>query len=123
MKELFRYKPRWPHERKPDPKQCAASVSSGGGGPSSYQCTRKPWKGDWCKQHHPETVAERDRKREEGWARERAASEYRYSLPRAYCRIVDVIQGDQYRHDGPGQLRAIKAIIQKTEAKKPKGVS
>jgi len=26
---------------------------------NSYQCSRKPWKDGWCKQHHPDTEARR----------------------------------------------------------------
>ena len=31
----------------------------------AHQCSRYVWKDDYCKQHHPDTVAERNRKREE----------------------------------------------------------
>jgi hypothetical protein len=29
---------------------------------TSYQCSRNVWKDGYCKQHHPDTVAERRRK-------------------------------------------------------------
>jgi len=30
-----------------------------------HQCTRKIWKDGYCKQHHPDTVAARNKKRKE----------------------------------------------------------
>uniref|UniRef100_A0A6M3KW86 Uncharacterized protein n=1 Tax=viral metagenome TaxID=1070528 RepID=A0A6M3KW86_9ZZZZ len=51
----------------PDPSKCRKSVYGAGSWPSIHQCTRKPWKDGYCKQHHPDTVAAR-----------RAESEARY---------------------------------------------
>ena len=32
-----------------------------------HQCTRKDWKDGYCKQHHPDSVAKRELKKEERW--------------------------------------------------------
>lgn len=69
-----------------DPKRCRAKVSDGTGWHWN-QCQRRPWWDGWCKQHHPDTVAERERERTQryeekcqrspevrlGWAREEIA--------------------------------------------------
>ena len=33
----------------------------------SHQCSRKPWKDGYCKQHHPDTVKSREAKRTAKW--------------------------------------------------------
>ena len=43
----------------------------------SHPCTRKAWKDGWCKQHHPDTVAERVKKRDERWKKEKENSPFR----------------------------------------------
>lgn len=43
---------------------CIESVMKGY---RSKQCTRKIWKGNFCKQHHPETVKAKNEKRERRW--------------------------------------------------------
>tara|TARA_A100000171_G_scaffold53079_1_gene76398 strand:- start:65606 stop:65977 length:372 start_codon:yes stop_codon:yes gene_type:complete len=46
------------------PKRCRALVwPQSLGGWHSKQCSRKVWKDGFCKQHHPDTVRERNRKR------------------------------------------------------------
>ena len=35
-----------------------------------YQCSRKIWKDGYCKQHHPDSVKERERKRDEKWEKQ-----------------------------------------------------
>jgi hypothetical protein len=37
------------------------------GGFVDYQCSRKIWKDGYCKQHHPETVEERQGKSDMKW--------------------------------------------------------
>jgi len=37
----------------------------------SHQCSRKPWKDGYCKQHHPDTVKYREAKRTAKWDAER----------------------------------------------------
>jgi len=73
----FEYKPHWPHDPKPDPKRCKASVSTHDRAALSYQCSRKPWKDGWCKQHHPDSekarLEEVRRRSEEKWANSPAA--------------------------------------------------
>lgn len=53
------YKPRRPRAAPVDPNRCKASVPGPPRSMRFYQCKRKPWKDGWCKQHHPDTVAER----------------------------------------------------------------
>ncbi len=45
-----------------DPKWCKAKVGDGTGW-QWFQCQRRPWRDGWCKQHHPDSVAERQRER------------------------------------------------------------
>ena len=47
-----------------DPTRCKERVY-GIGVWHDYQCNRKAWKDGYCKQHHPDTVAERRRKSDE----------------------------------------------------------
>lgn len=58
-----------------NPENCKASVSSRAGW-MIHQCSRKIWKDGWCKQHHPESIAERDRKTDERYETKRANSVY-----------------------------------------------
>ena len=48
-----------------------------------YQCSRKIWKDGYCKIHHPDTEAEREKKRTEKWERERENS-----LPVKYNKLI-----------------------------------
>jgi len=49
-----------------DPTRCHYDVwASRGAGSTHYQCTKKIWKDRWCKQHHPDSIAERARQAEE----------------------------------------------------------
>jgi len=67
-----------------DKKRCKAAVAFGGRRVDYYQCTRRPWKDGWCKQHHPDTVAARDaaalKRYQEETAHRKAAYDWR---PRA----------------------------------------
>ncbi len=45
-----------------DPKQCKAEVGDGTGWHWN-QCSRKPKRDGWCEQHHPDSVAERERQK------------------------------------------------------------
>ena len=53
------YKVPWGCSASIDPIRCKAEVNSGY---SNYrQCSRKAGKDGWCKQHHPDAQAKRDR--------------------------------------------------------------
>ena len=56
-------------KKQPNYKEgyCIKAVYSTDRFPIEYQCTRKIWKDGFCKQHHPNTVAERQKKQEERW--------------------------------------------------------
>ena len=41
-------------------------------GAQDYGCTREHYKNGWCKQHHPDLIAEKERKRIEDQARWKA---------------------------------------------------
>ena len=70
----FEYKPRSRYDRPVDPDRCKAAVHERGRGVNSYQCQRKSKKDGWCLQHHPDTVAERQRKADERYKKQRANS-------------------------------------------------
>jgi len=83
------YKPGSPYGRPVDPKRCKASVSESGRSLWYNQCSRKPWKDGWCKQHHPDTTAAR-----RAQAQERYETKHRNSpsvqLRRANAEIVQL---------------------------------
>ena len=55
----------------------------------SRQCTRKIWKDGFCKQHHPETVKERQKESQRKWE-ERRKKEPWYLLKIAQERIAEL---------------------------------
>ena len=59
----------------------------------SYRCSRKAWKDGYCKQHHPDTVAERNRKAqlryEAKWEEKKANDPWR-KLEVANARIAEL---------------------------------
>ena len=80
------------HEYEPtnrDPDRCKASVSGEGryGSFHAHQCSRKPWKDGWCKQHHPDAEAERRVQSEARWQQRRERSPS-FRLARAHEEIV-----------------------------------
>jgi hypothetical protein len=50
-----------------DPEKCPEWVSTPGMRMKLHQCTKLIWKDGFCKIHHPEKVAERQRKSEENY--------------------------------------------------------
>jgi len=67
---MMEYKPRGRRDAPIDPERCKASVLDYGW--RSRQCSRKPWRDGWCKQHHPDTIAERKRIRDLRYKQKRA---------------------------------------------------
>jgi len=55
----------------------------------SWQCSRNAWKDGFCKQHHPDTVAERRRRNDELLEAKRKASAW-YKLKQANKRIAEL---------------------------------
>ena len=43
-----------------DPARCRAAVLESGRAPRHHQCSRKPVKDGYCKQHHPDEVQRRE---------------------------------------------------------------
>jgi len=68
---VMEYKPSGRHDSPIDPDRCKASVYHATIW-ESHQCSRKPWKDGWCKQHHPDTIAERERIRDLRYKQKRA---------------------------------------------------
>ena len=83
------YKPYALHDRPFRPEQCKASVPFGGRSVSFHQCRRKPWKDGWCKQHHPDTEAERRAERAVRWQQRRERSPS-FRLARAHEEIAQL---------------------------------
>ena len=67
--------------------QCKASVLDGGRSVRFHQCQRRPWKDGWCKQHHPDTEAERRAQKELRYREERELDP-RVRLDRAHEEIA-----------------------------------
>jgi len=57
------------YDRPVDPARCKALVITNDRASIPYQCKRKPWKDGWCRQHHPDTEAERKLKKRERYER------------------------------------------------------
>ena len=56
---------------------------------NSYQCSRKIWKDGFCKQHHPDTIAERRDKSEQKFREQQKKSPWRL-LKKAKERITEL---------------------------------
>ena len=56
-----------------NPERCKELVP-GVGGWHRNQCSRKPWKDGYCKQHHPDSVKKRQEKAERLYQEKRAKS-------------------------------------------------
>ncbi len=69
MADEFRPDPNRPGylgSRSPlDPTRCKAGVHSNDRISRYSQCARKPYKDGWCRQHHPDAEAERQRAADE----------------------------------------------------------
>ena len=63
----FEHKPYDRYSSPVNPDQCKASVPDGGRSMRDHQCHRKPWRDGWCKQHHPDTEAERREESSRRW--------------------------------------------------------
>ena len=69
-----------------DPARCKEAVYSGDIWSGYVPCSRKVWKDGYCKQHHPDTVAERKRKADEKWRLAQENSPYT-RLEKAIARV------------------------------------
>jgi len=91
----------------------------------THQCPRKAWKDGYCKQHHPDTIAERDRKRREKWERESAANRKVWALQSAAPDLLEACKAalrDRFGWDDPCVDRdpitnVLRAAIAKAEGK------
>jgi hypothetical protein len=59
------------------------------------QCSRKIWKDGYCKQHHPDSVKEREKKRDERYEAKKAKSPWRL-LEKANARIKELEEELEY---------------------------
>ena len=80
------YKPYSRYDELFDESRCKTSVRWRDRGVGFHQCTRRPWKDGWCRQHHPDTVKEREAEKDKRYREQRANS-----LPVRYDRL-----GEQY---------------------------
>ena len=85
----------------------------------SRQCTRKIWKDGFCKQHHPETVKERQKESQRKWE-ERRKKEPWYLLKIAQERIAE-LEAEVARLStlNPAHLARPTDEPNTTEARKP----
>lgn len=61
-RERRKYHPCTKYENRVAPGRCQASVSNGGMSARFHQCNRRAVvDGEWCKQHSPEAIAQRDK--------------------------------------------------------------
>lgn len=85
----FEYKPHDKYDARVVPTRCKASVSSGGRAPRYHQCQRGLWRDGWCKQHHPDSCAERERESRKRYAAQ-AENSTGARLDRARTRIAEL---------------------------------
>jgi len=106
------YKPRDLYALPLNPDRCKASVPYGGRSVSFHQCQRAPWKDEWCKQHHPDTEAERRKQSEEEYQRKLEHSPWRQlqkaheEIARLKARIAELESAqDSYQKEvGDGEV-------------------
>ena len=67
-------------------ERCKESVMDGF---NLRRCSRKQWKDEFCKQHHPDTVAERNKQSQERYELQRKQSCW-YRLDIAHKRIAEL---------------------------------
>jgi len=86
---------RWPtgsSKAELDPTRCKASVREQGMWPRFYQCKRKATLDGWCKQHHPDAQAARDKAamdKHHAGQRKRAMGYYGETFMAALIKIRD----------------------------------
>jgi len=112
----FEYKPRRVSDAPVDPSRCKAAVTNGYRSMRYHQCSRKPWKDGWCKQHHPDTVAER-RKRQDRMAQQRLENSLIMRLVKArreieglQARIDKALEAINVELTAPGIDKALEVI-------------
>ena len=81
------YKSRDRYDSPFKSERCKASVHGPPRSLRPYQCSRKPWKDGWCKQHHPKAEAERWAQSEARWQQKRERSPS-FRLVRAHEEIA-----------------------------------
>lgn len=121
MNEPTRYKQHSTFQAAPDPERCAAQVSEPGRGIRLYQCTRKRKPGsEWCGQHHPEAIAERERqvaeRRREKDRRDpiaralRRSAAYRELREAVEAALADVADLDEV---APASFAALREVLER----------
>lgn len=77
-------------------ERCTKEVRTDGMGFSHHRCYRKKWKGDFCKQHHPDTEKEKRKARQDKLAQENKLREAElerewdtYRKARAYDAVME----------------------------------
>lgn len=99
----FEYRPRCKGQTI-DTNRCKAAVHDGGRSVSFHQCTRKPWRDGWCKQHHPDTEATRDKERRARWEMESRARRREAQINAARREALDAIKQIAAGHNDPRGL-------------------
>lgn len=83
-----------------DKNNCKARVSVPGVWSRDYQCSRKATRDGFCKQHHPDSVAARDKKSQEKAKEDWAEIRYKIYGKGFYKTLVEIRDG----HNDPRQL-------------------
>jgi len=71
------------------PERCSVSVHDEGMWPTFHPCSRNVWKDGYCKQHHPDTVAERRAASDRRYEEKRKAAPW-YKVEQANKRIAEL---------------------------------
>ena len=86
-----------------------------------HQCTRKAWKDGYCKQHHPDTVAARKKKKDERWDTKRKVTSLSYKIDSCCIQCIDYLRklavSDKKAAKLIAELDALTKVHQKAKNK------
>lgn len=71
------------------PERCSKRVYFANSYGEAHQCTRKIWRGEWCKIHHPDSIELRNEKSQKRWDEQKKLTPW-YKLEQALLRIKEL---------------------------------
>lgn len=96
-----------PRGTKPDRTRCCESVADGGRSVMVHQCRNKVWKDDYCKTHHPDTVAKRNDANRQRYLKRNRDEFMRFGVKA----LVDALLEIEAGHNDPRSLAKEKLDV------------